>query len=139
MSAVVFYVIFIFIIIHKLKNGNKKDTRIVSSKPPVSKARIGGIQNKISHVPADEVFSSAERYSMKKKNIDDLICQFENRHGDWLSCQIRDENRSVLQISDMLDLKYSHMLNCDAENLRREHSLHCDVHEIDTGLMKGRY
>ena len=47
--------------------------------------------------------------------------------NDWLSQQLREEERLLKKTSDMFDLKMSHRADCDAGRLKTEHAEHCDA------------
>lgn len=141
MFLFIVYIVVIFYVIINSKNKRVKDTRLSSVREPVSKEHV--IRNKSSYNPADDMLSSANDYTVnefrKKHSNRDSLLEFEDKNNDWLACQIREESKAAQQVSDMLGLKYNHMRNCDAFNIKVEHSLHCDANGIDNGLRKGWY
>ena len=52
-------------------------------------------------------------------NEDKSFRKLEDRDNDWLAQQLAEERRSLIRISDMLDLKLSHEADCEAKTVRR--------------------
>lgn len=57
---------------------------------------------------------------------------FENRKGDWLAEQIREEKRLLRKTSDMFALKQEHLENCDADDLKQSHARAHRSNRIDS-------
>lgn len=86
-----------------------------------------------SHVK-DPVFESypKEKHGGIKKSSSGSIVLKDDRNGDWLANQMREERRSLYRMSEMFGLKIQHESNCDAYALKKEHLKHCDADRIDS-------
>ena len=60
----------------------------------------------------------------------------DDRSSDWLAMQLKEEERAMVRISDMFQLKRQHSANCDAEFIKRFHESNCDAHGVDDGVRK---
>lgn len=70
------------------------------------------------------------------KNTGDGMILRDDRNNDWLACQLREEAKARVRMSDMFQMKIEHMNKCDAEFIRRFHESNCDAEGIDTGTRK---
>ena len=62
----------------------------------------------------------------------------DDRSSDWMAKQMRDEALAMANVSEMFQLKNSHMNNCEAEFIKRFHESSCDASGIDNGSPKKR-
>ena len=84
-------------------------------------ARAGQKNKKVISVPKN-MSDPVQQYG--HQNVKDdwqqeslYINSMEDRRSDWLAMQIKEEQRDLTRISDMLDLKMSHEVNCEARDL----------------------
>lgn len=76
---------------------------------------------------------SAQTVKEKRTTLSTLSRTMENRDSDWLAKQLADERVAKRRMSDMMDLRQSHMDNCDARDARFDHMNNCDAGGIDDG------
>ena len=76
---------------------------------------------------------SAQTVKEKRTTLSTLSRTMENRDSDWLAKQLADERVAKRWMSDMMDLRQSHMDNCDARDARFDHMNNCDAGGIDDG------
>ena len=70
--------------------------------------------------------------------IENSLTLKDDRSSDWMAKQLREEAAAMTRVSDMFQLKQTHMNNCDAEFVRRFHESACDAGGIDDGLPQKR-
>jgi len=81
-----------------------------------------------------------KRYSMNKAGkaaaqdalvakVSDGFTLQDTKH-DWLAGQLAEEQRAYRAVSEMFQVKMSHLSNCRAENLRLDHVLNCDARKL---------
>ena len=85
---------------------------------------------KPSEIPARAAFNRPGDNTSVNVRIKDNI------YNDWLARQLRDEEKSFREVSDMFQLKQDHINKCDAEFIKRFHENNCDAHGIDDGMKK---
>lgn len=81
-----------------------------------------------------------KRYSMNKADKaaaqDAIVAQatdgftLQDTRHDWLANQLAEEQRSYRMVSEMFQVKMSHLHNCAAENARLDHMLNCDARKL---------
>ena len=76
--------------------------------------------------PASARPATAPRKIRGRKALPEL----EDDSNDWLARQLEEERKAYRAVSEMFEVRLSHMANCQAENLRLEHTLHCDAKEV---------
>lgn len=76
---------------------------------------------------------SAQTVKEKRTTLSTLSRTMENRDSDWLAKQLADERVAKRRMSDMMDLRQSHMDSCDARDARFDHMNNCDAGGIDDG------
>ena len=75
----------------------------------------------IKPVMSEQVYQKppVKREQESSYNEDKSFRKLEDRDNDWLAQQLAEERRSLIHISDMLDLKLSHEADCDAKMVKR--------------------
>lgn len=81
-----------------------------------------------------------KRYSMNKAGKaaaqDAIVAQatdgftLQDTKHDWLANQLAEEQRSYRMVSEMFQVKMSHLRSCAAENARLDHTLNCDARKL---------
>jgi len=54
----------------------------------------------------------------------------QDEKHDWLARQLEEERKSYREVSEMFQMKMSHLNSCAAENNRLEHSLNCAARQL---------
>lgn len=127
-SSIIFIAVFVFIALRMI-SAFKKQSTVDAKKSAVLKPRPAKSPSK------DLVFESypKEKHGGVKKSSAGSMVLKDDRDGDWLANQMREERRSLFRMSEMFGLKIQHASNCDAYALKSEHHRNCDATGIDTG------
>ena len=130
LGILIYFVVMIFIIVRALnkKPANQKDSvnrnQVIQrsaaieqyykqhpDKDPRKQNVIQKVQNFQEHV---DNISVVPNNALK-------LSEFEDRNNDWLANQIRFERRYNPIADEMIDLKLSHIRDCDAEHVKIRH------------------
>lgn len=125
----IFCIFFVVAVCRKKKN--MKDSKAYTAKSNVQRPK------KNASYPKGYVFESYPKHEggVKKSSKGSLALK-DDRNGDWLAKQLREERSSYYAMSAMFGLKTNHAANCDAYEIKREHYENCDADRVDTASVQ---
>lgn len=144
----VFYFIVILLIVRRFKGRiNNTSPRDVSSGYGQSEIVRKAVSNSLKK-PTDTLVNrpvNTASFSTEGRPADDRLrlksssgkkglSLMDDRSSDWLATQLREEERAMVKVSAMFQLKQHHANNCDAEFIKRFHESNCDAGGVDNGL-----
>ena len=95
--------------------------------------KVGPNANNFNELISQYNKNSSKPSALKAENSMTLK---DDRSSDWMARQLRDEALAMAKVSDMFQLKQSHINNCDAEFIKRFHESSCDAHGVDDGSLR---
>lgn len=126
MEEVISSLFFLFFILFLVKIANKqrakgknvrKPTTIASRVEMVRPENFGSEQQAAVRAAKSVKPESPAAAAVKYRGISSDIVR--DSQDDWLSQQLKEEQRALREVSAMFQLKNSHVASCDAEALRK--------------------
>ena len=139
--AIIIWAAVIFLIIVRMKTGNKKAKKKTTTiETVVREAAVNGAKAAAPHKVAEQVAlklmssdlaapaAAAQPAAHRKGTLS--AAGIHDDKNDWLSQQLAEEKRSERLMSAMFGLKLEHALDCPAEKIRDEHAANCDAEKV---------
>ena len=140
--GVVFWIFIVRLIIGLLKpNAFSKKGKTASQKKPKAPAQRASFEE--ARKQAEQTAAARKKTAAKKREQKKLYRAFDPSGGsvhdsadDWLSQQLKEERKSLREVSAMFELKMHHQETCAAERLRESHAENCDAEKVKRASRK---